>query len=564
MEREKTAILVIRLITIFSLIFMILPIGALIAHNSGSEAIFNRYSISYFLFILAYLSLIILLIVAALLPSRLWMRLQSWAQSLHILGTFNKFWWAFSLISLIFLVFVLRIVQRWAPGQDVGLQFALATFMFWVNTVVFLIAGSKSGLRALEFTFIAGMSFALALLMIEAIFRFLPGLIPSPVRLALPGGGRYLYEVNYQLDNPIRIGYRYTPFQDSWITFDPYDPGLGGIDTDIGPYGSPTQPLKLRFITDENGFMNKPPVNDSTFEIVALGDSFLGATAQEQWLDILGKSTGLNTLNLSMPGWGTQSEVQAFEMYGLDQNPNWVILAFFEGNDLLDVGRYEVKRASGYDWFEYDTKAAGFWNRLVFTHLFNYGITRLKNKFNPPEYPYPIDVQVGSNTLRLALASRYLGVISACGDIIEESRNFAMAKDAILHAQQLSESIGARLLLLYIPSEEHIYFPHIQSPEQLDAIMRNVPVVGLDSQGYLEVKAGDLNVGQISRCRDEQARLMKDFADHNGITFLDLTSSFEEEAAKGIELYNYSDTHWNLDGHRLAAKIIADFINGSN
>jgi hypothetical protein len=59
---------------------------------------------------------------------------------------------------------------------------------------------------------------------------------------------------------------------------------------------------------------------------------------------------------------------------------------------------------------------------------------------------------------------------------------------------------------------------------------------------------------------DDQARLLADFAGEQGFLYLDLTSTFQDEAGTGEELYYPFDTHWNQQGHDLAARTIASYM----
>jgi hypothetical protein len=269
---------------------------------------------------------------------------------------------------------------------------------------------------------------------------------------------------------------------------------------------------------------------------------------------------GHKVLNLSNSGWGASSEVEALKLYGIDKKPQWVILAYFEGNDLWDAIRYEEKKASGLDWIAYDVHSVSFWDRLIVPRLVDYAARRVKNQIRPPDYAYPIHLKLGDPTLELAFTSQYVGILTMSRSQIEQSKNFELVKRAILEAKEVSETINAHFLLAYFPSEPHVYLPYITEPQMVADITRDAPSIVLNDSGALQMVAGPADSRLLKQNLDSQAQALASFALENGITFLDLTPYFQEKAAEGLELYNYADTHWNSAGHTLAAQILANFI----
>jgi hypothetical protein len=263
-----------------------------------------------------------------------------------------------------------------------------------------------------------------------------------------------------------------------------------------------------------------------------------------------------------MPGWGTQSEVEAIRLFGLDKNPEWVVIMYFEGNDLWDAHRYEDKQSSGLDWLEHDVETAGPWESLVVPHLVDYGISLARDVVLPRDNTYPLDLRIGNQSLRLAFSSQYVGVLGACAEVIGPSRNLLDVENALLEARDTVAAQGARLVLVYVPSEEHIYLPFVAEPRQRERIMRGVPLIELDQEGYLQMVAAPVSWAQVASCMDDQMELLDSFARQHEIGLLNLTPCFEREASGGVVLYNYSDTHWNDAGHELAASAVARYMDG--
>jgi hypothetical protein len=88
-------------------------------------------------------------------------------------------------------------------------------------------------------------------------------------------------------------------------------------------------------------------------------------------------------------------------------------------------------------------------------------------------------------------------------------------------------------------------------------------LIELDEKGYFQFGNKKATPELVSQHMDAQAELLAEFAAEQNILYLDLTSTFQEEAGKGAELYYPFDTHWNQRGHDLAAQTIAKYIEDS-
>jgi hypothetical protein len=85
-------------------------------------------------------------------------------------------------------------------------------------------------------------------------------------------------------------------------------------------------------------------------------------------------------------------------------------------------------------------------------------------------------------------------------------------------------------------------------------------MIEVGEEGYLQFTNQTVTPELTSQNMDEQADLLAEFAAGHNIVYLDLTSTFQEEAGKGAELFYPFDTHWNQHGHDLAAQTIAKYI----
>lgn len=380
------------------------------------------------------------------------------------------------------------------------------------------------------------LGLAIALLMAEMLMRAFPNLVPREVRVNPPAR-------------------RVRPFVDE--TYD-----LRQSDGDLFHHmrGSivPLSPdedqvvARVHMVTDANGFRNSPP-EKATYEIVALGDSFTRASGvASAWPQLVAEYTGSDVLNLGDIGFGPQDELKVLQRYGLQKQPKWVILAYFEGNDLHDAGSYDQA------------------NPFILARLGRFILNRSMEAFNEssreaqvavaPKYRYPITASIRNQDLQLTFLSYYVSWLSVDRESIESSQNYRLATETILRIRKVTEEEGARFLLVYVPSKEHIYLPYLNDADLEQRVFIEVPTVALDEAGFLQFTGAKATPELIRQHMDAQSNVMAAFAQQQEIPFLDLTSTFREEAGSGELLYYTFDTHWNQQGHDLAADTIAEFI----
>jgi SGNH hydrolase-like domain, acetyltransferase AlgX len=310
---------------------------------------------------------------------------------------------------------------------------------------------------------------------------------------------------------------------------------------------------RVHMLTDVSGFRNSPP-EKATYEIVALGDSFTKASGvATSWPQKLAEYIGSDVLNLGDVGFGPQDELKVLRQYGLKKQPHWVIMAYFEGNDLYDAAAYEQANPFILTRFA----------RLMFTQ----GLEALQNSSQggaqaaiAPSYRYPIRVTINYADMDLTFFSSYISWLSISGESIERSQNYTIVRETIIKARDLSKSAGVRYLLVFVPSKEHVYLPYLDDPKTLAKVYSDVPMLDLDEAGFIQFIDQKVTPESVDQHMDDQANLLAEFAAEQDISFLDLTSYFQKEADAGAELYYPYDTHWNQIGHDLAAEAIARFM----
>lgn len=380
-----------------------------------------------------------------------------------------------------------------------------------------------------------GMGFALG--MMELLLRTFPNWVPSEVRVNPPSRRvKAFIDETYDLRHSDGDLFHY----------------MQGNITPLLPDQDEVV-AHVHMVTDANGFRNSP-MEKTTYDIVALGDSFTRASGvASAWPQVLAEYTGIDVLNLADVGFGPQDELKVLRQYGLKKQPQWVIMAYFEGNDLYDAAAYE--------------QANPFIALRFGRYVLNQSIEAWRGRSldEVPEevasnYRYPIRVTINKKDLQLAFFSYYISWLSLNHQEIGSSQNYRLAKESILQAKELSEAAGARFLLVYVPSKEHVYLPYLNDAGVLALVFTDVPAMVLDETGYLQFTSERATAEFTHQYINEQSSLLAGFAAENEILFLDLTSTFQEEAGMGAELYYPYDTHWNQSGHDLAAGSISKFI----
>ncbi len=152
--------------------------------------------------------------------------------------------------------------------------------------------------------------------------------------------------------------------------------------------------------------------------------------------------------------------------------------------------------------------------------------------------------------------------MSADYDTLARSDELARIKKELVELKRLCETQDTRLLFVYIPSKEHIYWSRIWGETDVNNILERTVTVTLSEgeRGYLEWNPSYLSWETFNQNHNAQEMLFQDVTTELGVEFLNLTPIFWEQAIKEGELYNYADPHWNQTGNQLAADAIEAYI----
>ena len=286
--------------------------------------------------------------------------------------------------------------------------------------------------------------------------------------------------------------------------------------------------------------------------IVVLGDSFTwgsgGVPYESLWhrrfeAALRAEGHDAEVLALGWTGAGPRFELRMWQVEGAHLAPDLVVLAFFVGNDFIEVS--DTLR----EWSVLDSLSARlFVARLVRNvRLADRSLIRVVHAgevadasppggrvvpssapaYDPRRPQFPPEVFDRIEWHRMAI----------CGTRREPEYRAALLRVERIVAQLAAEveSVGAELVLMVIPDEY-----------QVDAELRArlLAAVGADPADF------DLERPQ----RDLRA-----LCEREGIACLDLLPTFRAHAADG-PLYRLRDTHWNEEGNALAGRCLYAFL----
>jgi hypothetical protein len=311
----------------------------------------------------------------------------------------------------------------------------------------------------------------------------------------------------------------------------------------------------------------KPP---GVFRILVLGDSYIEAlqvqledafTAQlEKMLNAHASSKRFEVLALGQMGFGTADEYVRYLNFGVDYDPDLVVVAFFTGNDFRNNSKFLNREQVGFYY--------------VFDHHHDLVLDRsLVDAYqNNLSYPKRLFRELKTKSHLLSLISERIflfrrqllemrikeasGYIANAGEDKTESLDLfsdlniyridlppswketvEVTKEIILAFKRSVEEHGSRFLLLSLSNAEQVH------PE-LGRQLKNRYKLELDY--------------------DQPDRILDEFAKEHKVAFLKLMPAFRDHHLKtGQYLHgseSYQGGHWNRAGHRLAAELTLQFL----
>ena len=277
------------------------------------------------------------------------------------------------------------------------------------------------------------------------------------------------------------------------------------------------------------------PKQEDRYRIIGLGDSFAYGNVpyKHNYLtlveDRLSAHASYEVLNMGIPGIGPRHYLSLFVREALDLDPDMVVLSFFIGNDILEtrLGDEEV------DWRRWSY----LWALIDYLVLVLPGL-------EPPEKlrGYAADFTEYCDDCPTLTERRFYAVQKLRArifftNVTKTPRQVDRALQYLTGIRDICETRDIRFLVVLLPDQLQV------DPEHAEYVVQ---------RGYAE----------YAQYWDAQLpnRLIKERLERSGIDYVDLLEPFRATARSGERLYIPRNTHWNIAGNQLAAKLITDRI----
>lgn len=355
-----------------------------------------------------------------------------------------------------------------------------------------------------------------ALTGIELMLRTFPALLPSPIRAAPKVPLLDMFR-----SNPLRIS----------------DPELvskfrpGVVITVTNEVGEVVEFRTVSLGLSDVGFRDDGLDEGKIPRVIVLGDSFAeGANVnlEDGWVEQMEKQSGADFVNLGVGAYGTIQERILLERYGLKLEPDLVILAFFSGNDLGNDGCYEYTSNN-----RVDERLKRFFGRYFYSfELLKYLLARLGGD---PYLPLPNESDSDELTYRdegldLVFHLEHFASLERDKPPPWIASGIQLTPQSIVRIRDICEANGIEFMVVICPSKEQVYWDAVETllaePKRYDPDFPN--------------------------------NLIKSTCTENDIHVLDLTPIFRTHSSE--QLYFTEDTHWNVEGNRLAAEATYNYL----
>lgn len=286
-------------------------------------------------------------------------------------------------------------------------------------------------------------------------------------------------------------------------------------------------------LRDREHSLKKP---DGTFRILVLGDSFMEAYQVafeeslsgllEQSLNASGERS-VEVVNAGVSGWGTDDELRFLTMYGLDYEPDLVLVAMTLHNDVrdnlrqwwhtLDADTLVALPAAPVPWPTYALLQV-----KVFLTVHFEVMQLLREVTNAREGRAQGD----------ALATHVVRLFQ--DPMPDQTRfGFALTNRLVERVRDVAAGSGAATAVVLLPLEYQ-----------------------LSDERFADFVARSAIAPERMSLRRPQ-ELVSAAADSAGIPVIDLLPAFRAHAVdSSAPLYLSWDGHWNEAGHRLAADVV--------
>lgn len=304
---------------------------------------------------------------------------------------------------------------------------------------------------------------------------------------------------------------------------------------------------------DADGF-RRPARTADHYPIAIIGDSFTDG-GQVPWTDMLATELDTPVRNLGWSGFGPLEYAAIAEQY-LAPDHQWVLIAYFEGNDLSNI---RTSRTAA--------DANGGEVVLDLTRIYAQPITDVRQLSQYSDitldpngsYLYPLThFRPDGSTFEMAYISDYLWWLNGDAATYADSRNADELRGVL--DQISAASGGACVALIYVPNKEHVNFWMADPDGNRRYVLENARELIIGEDGWLtHAPVTPIDYDTLAARADNQRDVVQQITLDAGWQFIDLLPAFQTSATTTQTYFTY-DSHWNMAGHTLAANTVAAYI----
>jgi hypothetical protein len=324
-------------------------------------------------------------------------------------------------------------------------------------------------------------------------------------------------------------------------------------------YGVPNPAVKYHATYTADGFRSNSSTSD--FKVVVIGDSYVeigeedALTLSEQ----LKQQSGLSTFNLGRGWYGPFQYLELLKRYGSIIRPRYAVLCFFDGNDAEDTRQF-LKWQGGRSYYSFVLSTKSYLGRYFTAFRDTQHYIRDRITFLVRSIVSPTPTSSRSNSTEGVAHSATsadqgtppdLGLIRI-GDQVTPMRfgywNSLKTTDELLETEEwkaigkflneyerLAAQYDIEPLVVFLPTKIEVYgsqYLETSGKQFLEKIKTQLEFENNSHEAFLRlVKATKLR-------------------------FVDLLPEFRAKARAGQLLYYPFDSHWNVEGRRIAAALI--------
>ena len=324
-------------------------------------------------------------------------------------------------------------------------------------------------------------------------------------------------------------------------------------------YGVPVTAVKYYATYTSDGFRSNSSTSD--FKVLVVGDSYVeigeedALTLSEQ----LKQVSGLTTFNLGRGWYGPFQYLELLKRYGSTIRPRYATLCFFDGNDAEDTRQF-LKWQGGRSYYSFVLSTKSYIGRYftAFRDIQHYILDHISILVKSIVSPTP--TFSGANTTEGLNHSGHsedkgiapdLGLMNIGGqpvpmrfiywnsltttDDLLKTEEWKAIGQFLKEYERLAAQYDIQPVIVFVPTKIEVYgsqYLEKSGKHFLQKIKTQLQFENNSHEAFLQLVKG------------------------TKLRVVDLLPEFRKQARAGKLLYYPFDTHWNVEGRRIAAEVI--------